>query len=193
MKAIQIAAERRPRRHFSRRTFFVIAALAIIMVSAGVAGAATAGEMEVIPDATGEVQVTTGQALAVVGGSITGAESGYVFVNDDQTAFKAPAQVYTGDRFTINLALDNKSQSPMDTQIAISAPEGMSLDVKGKDDVRDVVKVGADIWAFRLEASENEADDEPDLIITIAIGCSVIPGSYGLKCVIEPLTFEGGE
>ena len=76
--------------------------------------------------------------MGVVGGSVVTA--------DDGTAFKAPAQVNTGDRFTINLALANRSENPLEAQIPTSGPS-----------------------------------DLPQ------------PGSYGLKCVIELLTFQGRE
>ena len=55
---------------------------------------------------------------------------------------------------------------------------------------RDVVRIGTNTWAFRLDA--NESDDAPDLAITIAVGGSIAPGSYNLGCVIEALTFKGG-
>lgn len=168
------------------------------MAGVGAVGQAIAADVQIEPPpaddapvSAGEIKVTSVQALSVVGGSVSGAEAGYVFVNEDNTTFKAPAQVYTGDKFTINLALANKSESQMDTQITVSAPEGMSVDVEGNDGVKGVVRFGADKWAFRLDA--DDSDDEPDLIITISVSGSMSPSYYCLHCLIEPLSFEGDE
>ncbi len=159
------------------------------MVGAGLAQEAIAGDVEIVPGATGEVRITASQALTVIGGSVTGADASRIIVSDDATNFMVPAEVYTGDQFTINLALGNKSESPMEAQVTISGPEGISVDVQGKDGVQGVVQTGLKSWVFRLDA--NESDDEPDLEITLAVSDLAQPGFYSLQCIIEPLAFEG--
>ena len=192
MNTVTIAT-RRKRSHRGRNFLIILATLLLVMASAGIAGQAVAGDVENVPVApqagSAEINVKTKQALSVVGGSVTGA-NGYIFVNDDNTAFKAPAEVYTGDRFNINLAIGNSSQNPLDCQITVSSTEGFTLDVRGSNGASNVVRLGTDTWAFRLDA--NESDDVPDLTITVAVSTAT-PGNYNLGCVIEALTFPGGE
>jgi len=127
------------------------------------------------------------QTLAVVGGSITGASAGRVIINDNGTAFTAPAEVGTGGQFTVNLPLGNRSDQPLEAQITISNTEGFSLDVKGRDGATGMVRIDTNTWAFKLAANEN--DQEADLAITVAVSDMTQPGNYLLECLIEPLKF----
>lgn len=179
------------RRHPGKKFFIILATIVLAMAGVGIAGEAVAGEVEVLPGATGEVKVTAGQALTVIGGSVTGVDAGRVIVNDDAMSFLAPAEVYTGDKFTINLALGNKSGSPMEAQIDITGADGFTVKVEGRDGVHGVVQVGAGSWVFVLDAEEG--DEEADLAVTIKVNALAQPGYYNLGCLIEPLAFGGGE
>ncbi len=160
MRTASITAEA-SKKHSGRKFFIILATLLLVMASAGIAGQALAGDVQVVPVAStaggsGQVNVAADQALGVAGGSVTGANAGRVIVNDDGTAFKAPAQVCTGDRFTVDLALLNKSHKPLELQITISSPDGFSLEVSGKDGTAGVVRIDTNTWAFRLDANETE-------------------------------------
>jgi hypothetical protein len=187
-------AELNPRKtHSGRVLAFVLLTLVLTMLSAGIASRAVAGEMNIVPlfsrDSQSQLSVNARQSLTVIDGSFGGA-TGHFFVDSSGTSFKAPAEVYQGDMFTMKLALGNSSQSPLDAQIQLSFPEGMYLDVRGADGASEVVQTGHDTWAFILAANENNR--EPDIVVKIRVS-NISPGSYNLKCVIEPLEFEGSQ
>jgi len=180
------------KRHTLRISLIALAAIGLTMAGAGAANGTAADVIEMVSGtsaegSSGQVNVTAEQALGVTGGSVTGANAGRVIVNDEGTAFKAPVEVSTGDQFTANLALVNKSNNPLELQITISSPKGFSLDVESEDGATVAVRIDANTWAFRLDANEN--DQEADLAITIAVSDMTQPGSYVLDCVIEPLEF----
>jgi len=138
-------------------------------------------------DRTSSVVTTVEQALGVAGGSVTEIQNGRVIVNDDGTAFLAPVQACTGGQYTVNLALVNRSDSPLELQLDISTPEGFSVDVQGNDGATGVVRSNINTWAFTLAA--NEDNQTPDLAITVAVDDLTQPGNYVLDCAIEPLRF----
>jgi len=180
------------KRHTLRTCLIVLAAIVLTMVGAGAANGTAADVIEMVSGtsaegSSGQVNVTADQALGVTGGSVTEANTGRVIINDDGTAFKAPVEVSTGDQFTVNLALVNKSNNPLELQITISSPKGFSLDVESEDGATGAVRIDANTWAFRLDANEN--DQETDLAITVAVSTITQPGYYVLDCVIEPLEF----
>lgn len=172
----------------------VVAMVVCIMTAAGLASHAVAGDVTTVPlspamAASGAVDVAANSSLSVIGGSVVGAEAGTVIASEDGTSFKAPAQVSTGDQFAVHLTLANKSQSRLDAEITISAPEGLTMSLRGMDGAHGVVQTGPNTWVFSLDGNEN--DEEPDLAVTVAVGDVVAPGFYGLKCSIEPLGFQG--
>lgn len=167
-----------------RRLALILLSLLLVMAGTGVAGNAIAG------DAEGEIDITASQALTIVSGSVTGAEGGRVIVDEDGFAFTAPSQVYTGDRFSINLALGNRSNDSLDLQATIEAPPGFKIDVKAGDGASGTVRTGTDTWLSTICAGE--ADNEPDLFIIISVSETIQPGFYNLGCVIEPLKISGG-
>jgi len=180
------------KRHTLRTSLIVLAAIVLTMAGAGAANGTAADVIEMVSGtsaegSSGQVNVTADQALGVTGGSVTEANTGRVIINDDGTAFKAPVEVSTGDQFTVNLALVNKSNNPLELQITISSPKGFSLDVESEDGATGAVRIDANTWAFRLDANEN--DQETDLAITVAVSDMTQPGYYVLDCVIEPLEF----
>lgn len=184
-------AEPNPQKpHSGRVLAFVLLTLVLTMLSAGIASRAVAGDVNVVPlfsqDSQNQLSVRAKQSLTVIDGSFGGAGAGHVFVDKNGTSFRAPAEVYQGDMFTMKLALGNSSQSPLDAQIQLAVPEGMYLDVRGLDGASEVVQIGSGAWAFTLAA--NESNREPDIIVKIHVS-NVSPGSYNLKCVIEPLEF----
>ena len=178
------------KRHPGRNLIIALVTTFLVMAGVGAAVQAAGGDVKVVPgvpgDGKAEVKVASSQALAVVAGSVAGAK-GRVFTNEDGTAFKAPAEVCTGDRYTINLALANRSNSPIDAQITVSSPEEFTVDVRGKNAAKGLVRTGPNTWAFGLDA--NESDEMPDLAIRVAVSDVAQPGNYGLQCVIEPLMF----
>ena len=171
--------------HFNRKYALILLSLFLVMAGAGVASDAIAG------DTTGELDITASQALTVIGGSVTGAEGGRVIVDEDGFAFKAPSQVYTGDRFSIELALGNRSNKPLELQTTIEAPPGFRVDVKTSDGASGAIRTGTDTWLLTICAGE--ADMEPDLSINISVSGAIQPGFYSLGCVIEPLRISGGK
>ena len=180
------------KRHTLRLSLIALAAIVLTMAGAGAANGTAADVIEMVSGtsaegSSGQVNVTADQALGVTGGSVTEANTGRVIINDDGTAFKAPVEVSTGDQFTVNLALVNKSNNPLELQITISSPKGFSLDVESEDGATGAVRIDANTWAFRLDANEN--DQETDLAITVAVSTITQPGYYVLDCVIEPLEF----
>ena len=189
---IQPTIEPPQRKRLPRRFFIIMACLALAAVGAGVAGPAVADNIGQLVDTDGEgvaanVAATVEQALRVMGGSVTEADAGRVIVSDDGTAFKAPVQANIGDKFNVNLALVNKSDQPLDLQIDISTPSGLTATIQGNDGASGVVQSDINSWVFTLAA--NEGNQTPDLAITIAVDDLVQPGSYVLDCVIEPVTF----
>ncbi len=189
---IQPIIEPPQRKRLPRRFFIIMACLAIAAVGAGVAGPAVADNIDYLVDTNGEgvaanVAATVEQALGVMGGSVTEADAGRVIVSDDGTAFKAPVQANIGDQFNVNLALVNKSDQPLDLEIAISTPSGLTATIQGNDGVSGVVQSDINSWMFTLAA--NEGNQTPDLAITIAVDDLTQPGNYVLDCVIEPVTF----
>ena len=190
-KTINIATGTK-KRHTLRISLIALAAIVLTMAGAGAANGTAADVIEKISGtsaegSSGQVNVTADQALGVTGGSVTGANAGRVIVNDEGTTFKAPVEVSTGDKFTVNLALVNKSNNPLEFQITISSPKDFSLDVESEDGATGAVRIDANTWAFRLGA--NEDDEETDLAITVAVSAITQPGYYVLDCVIEPLEF----
>jgi hypothetical protein len=169
----------------NRKVYIILAAMALIMAGASVAGQTMAS------NPIGEMDITAGQAVTVISGSVTGVDGGRVIIDDDGFTFKAPAQVYTGDRFSINLALGNRSNCPLELEIRIEAPPGFSLDVRARDGASGAVRMGRDNWVVTLGAGE--ADEIEDLAITISVSDTIQPGFYNLGCVIEPLRISGGE
>jgi hypothetical protein len=172
------------KRHLRRRVWVVLAAIVLTIASAGAAGQAMAG------DTSGDIAINAGQALGVAGGTVSGASAGRVIVGDDGISFQAPVEVFTGDRFTVNLALVNRSQQPLDLQATMTAPSGFTLDIAAADGATGAVRLGPNSWAFTIDPAES--DYEPDLAVTIAVSDVITPGFYNLECVIEPLTFPGG-
>ncbi len=172
------------KRHLRRRVFVILGAIVLMVASAGAAGQVMAG------DTTGDIDINAGQALGVAGGTVSGASAGRVIVGDDGISFKAPVEVFTGDRFTVNLALVNQSQQPLDLQARMTAPSGFTLDIVATDGATGAVRMDANTWAFTIDPAES--DYEPDLAVTIAVSDVIAPGFYNIECVIEPLTFPGG-
>jgi len=189
---IQPAIETPQRKRLPRRFFIIMACLALAAVGAGAAGPAVADNVGQLMDSDGEgtaanVATTVEQALGVMGGSVTEADAGRVIVSDDGTAFKAPVQANIGDKFNINLALVNKSDQPLDLQIDIDTPGGLTATIQGNDGASGVVQSDINSWVFTLAA--NEGNETTDLAITIAVDDLIQPGNYVLDCVIEPVTF----
>lgn len=170
---------------FNRKFYSILVAIMLIMAGTGVAGQAMAG------NAIGDMDITASQALTVISGSVTGVDSGCVIVDDDGFSFKAPAQVYTGDRFSINLALGNRSNSPLELEIRIEATPGFSIDIRARDGASGAIRMGMDTWVVTIGAGE--ADEIEDLAVTISVSDTIQPGFYNLGCVIEPLRISGGE
>jgi len=176
------------RKRLPRRFFIIMACLAAAAVGAGATGPVVADNIGQLVDTDGEgIAATVEQALGVMGGSVTEADAGRVVVSDDGTAFKAPVQANIGDKFNVNLALVNKSDQPLDLQIDISTPSGLTAAIQGNDGASGVVQSDTNSWVFTLAA--NEDNQTPDLAITIAVDDLIQPGNYVLDCVIEPITF----
>ncbi len=173
-----------PKRHLRRRFYVVLAAIVLTIVSAGVAGQAMADT------AGGDVNINADQTLGVASGTVGSASGGRVIISDDGASFKAPVECFTGDQFTINLALVNRSQQPLDLQVKMTAPAGFTLAMTASDGANGAVRMGPDTWALTLDPNEN--DYETDLTIVIAVSDVIAPGFYDLGCIIEPLTFTGG-
>lgn len=192
-------------RRLTGKALAVLVLLLIVMAAAGVAREVVAGNLKETtpafsPQNSPAIAATPEQALRVAGGLVTGARAGCVIVDDERTVFKAPAQVCTGDRFTVHLALVNESNRVIGCQMCLSLPEGFSAHVRGYDGVIGVVPVGLNTWAFPI--ASHERDEEPDLAIAVAVDSTAKPGNYSIGCAIEPLpcgarnggkafTFEG--
>ena len=182
------------RKRFLDKRFLIPVITILVMLGAGLTGQAVAGNLSDIKvpvapgtGVIGEADVTTSQALTIIDGSVTGANAGRVIINDDNTAFIAPAEVYTGDRFAINLALGNDSENPVEAQITVLTPDGISVKVKGSDDVSGVVRCGPDSWALRMKA--NQGNEDADLIVIVSVSDVIPAGDYTIRCTIEPITF----
>ena len=181
--------EIRKKKRLPKTLVIILVTLALAMAGAGVAGPAVAEHLDDLPgiSETSTVVTTVEQALGVAGGSVTDIKNGRVIVSDDGTAFLAPVQASIGDQFNINLALINKSDQPLDLELDISVPKGLSVDVQGNDSATGVVQSNINTWIFTLAA--NEDNQTPDLTITVAIDDLTQPGNYVLDCVIEPVKF----
>ena len=180
--------QRTRKRPLFRHTVLLAVTGAIALAATGFTGLSAQTENDNPSDqaaVSGLVGVVVSQALVVVGGSLGGATVAPVFTNDEGTAFSVGAQVHTGERFTISLALGNKGQAAISSQLTISGPEGISLKVVGQDGARDLTALESGTWAFRLEPGESDLD--PDLVVTAAVSPIAQAGKYDLLFSIEPL------
>ena len=82
------------KRRLGGNSLIILANIVLVIMCAGLAGQAVVGNVKVVPGAAGRVQVTSSQALTVIGGSVAEADAGRVIVNDDGTAFIAPAVLF---------------------------------------------------------------------------------------------------
>ena len=180
------------KRRLSKPLIITLMAALAVMACATVMSPAVADRAHTFSGVSGEENVssivtTVEQALGVVGGSVTEASVGRVIVSDDYTAFLAPVEACTGDQYTVRLALVNKSDQPLELELDISTPKGLSVDVQGRDGVTNVVRTDINSFAFTLAASEE--NETSDLAITVAVDDLIQPGNYTLNCSIEPLRF----
>lgn len=174
--------------HLSKSLVAVLGAAVLTMAGAGAAAQAAAGDVKITGEPSGlsgSMDVTVAQGLTIVGGSMTGVAAGRVITSDDGTVFMAPAEVFTGDRFTVNIALGNKSERALEAQITVEAPEGMRVEVKGSDGAAGVVRTANNTWTFRLAGAET--DEIPDLAITVSVSGTTELGAHPMKIAIEPL------
>ena len=188
----QQPVEIRRKLRLPKKFFIIMITLALASVGAGAAAPALAEKSDILKEISEEgitstISATVEQALGVIGGSVTEASAGRVIVNDDFTAFKAPVEACIGDQFNVNLALVNRSEQPLELELKIDTPGGLTVDVQGNDGASGVVRTDVNSFAFTLAA--NEENETPDLAITIAIDDLAQPGNYVLDCVIEPVEF----
>lgn len=181
-----------PKKRRLSKKFFITLMVVLGVACATVANPAMANRAHTFTGTFREenassVVATVEQALGVAGGSVTKIKNGRVIVSDDGTAFKAPVQACIGDQFKVNLALINNSDQPLDLELDISTPKGLSVDIQGNDGATGVVRSNINTWTFTL--ATNEDNQTPDLAITIAIDDLTQPGNYVLDCVIEPVRF----
>ena len=149
---------------------------ALIVATAGAAtGAVLAGSVD------GVVTAAASQAMVVqdgAGTAITGADEGLVFVEDDETAFHAAAELNTGDDFDVALSVANLSDDELTGELTLIAPDGITMDVaKAADAITDdIIQTGPFTWKFKLPA--NDAPADTDMTITIALADDMPPGFY---------------
>ena len=152
-----------------------VIAVALIV---GTAGAATGVVLS--GGVSGTATITASQSLLVSGGAIpdADADASLVTVADDGTGFHAAAEVNTGDDFRVYLALANESDQALSGELTLIAPDGITLDADGADDiVDDVVQTGPFTWNFRLPPTNDSATD---LKIKVALADDMPPGFYAV-------------
>ena len=145
---------------------------------AATAGAATGVVLSGSVD--GVVTATASQAMVVqdgAGTAITGADEGLVFVEDDETAFHAAAELNTGDDFDVELSVANLSDDDLTGELTLIAPDGITMDVvKAGAIADDIIQTGPFTWKFKLPVNDDPATT--DMTITIALADDMPPGFY---------------
>lgn len=144
--------------------------LAVTLLVLLSSGAAAAGVV------SGDMPVGVSQGLLVKGGTVIGGQGGLFSVSDGGTSFSAAASAFTGETYTVAVALANLSGQNSTGEIEAIVPEGMTLDIAAADGVSTLARTGVSTWRFVLKQGED--DVEPDLLIAVHVGVAVPTGFY---------------
>ena len=144
---------------------WAIAVVMILAASGAAVGTVLAGKV------TGTISATASQALLIKfpsgGTHIVGADADLMTVSDDGTGFTAAAEINTGDSFEVHLALLNESNSELNGELTLIAPDGITFRVaRANDVVPSVVRTGPFTWRFRLVPT---TDDTQDMVIKMIL------------------------
>ena len=159
-----------------------VLAAALIAATAGTAtGVVLAGNVD------GRVAATASQAIKIgdgAGTTVSGADEGLVFVEDDGTGFHAAAEINTGDDYEVELSVSNLSDDELTGELTLTAPDGITLDVEKAGAITDdILQSGPSTWKFKLPV--NDADATTDMKITVALADDTPPGFYSIDGTIE--------
>ncbi|MBI4312962.1 MAG: hypothetical protein HY681_14470 [Chloroflexi bacterium] len=154
--------------------------VALILATSGAAvGVVLTGNV------TGVITATASQSLLVSNGSLSGpaVDAGLFTLSDDGTKFTAGAEINTGDKFDVDLALANASAEELTGELTLVAPSGVTLLVREFDDITgNIVRTGPFTWKFRLPVA---SDTTADMRVTVALADDMPPGFYAIDGTLK--------
>lgn len=169
---------------------WMVGMVLILATSGAATGVVLAGNV------TGAVTATASQSLLILQNSgtyISGANKSLITVNDSGTGFHAAAEIHTGDEFKVHLALSNGSNQPLNGELTLTAPDGITLSADGMsasstppgDMDGDVVRTGPFTWIYRLNPDAIGHPTSTDLVITVAMADDLPPGFYSIDGTLK--------
>jgi len=119
-------------------------------------------------------------------------------VSDDQTSFRAGAEIDTGDCYIIQLPLKNASEQDLSAELTIDIPDCIEVEVFGSDEESDssddhtlyVTRVGYGVWNFRVsymaEFEDSDFSDSVGIVVCADDDCA--PGFYMLNATLTQIS-----
>ena len=172
-----------------RAPFWIAAAAIFVIVGAG-AGTllGNGGVSGTVPTLVEQGIIATEPTVAAEGGGFANDQS-FVSVNDDGSSITAAVEVTTGDKFKIQVPLQNQSNSNMVVKMSMDIPEGLTVDVDsdGSDDsdstgIGNLTRIGLMEWTFDLATSTTASDQ---MEIQIAHADDSPPGFFKVSATLK--------
>jgi hypothetical protein len=172
-----------------RAPFWIVAAALFVVAGAG-AGTllGNGGVSGTVPTLVEQGIVAAQPTVVVEGGGFSNDQS-FASVSDGGDKITTAIEVNTGDKFKIQVPLQNKSNSSMVVKMSMDIPEGLTVDVDsdGSDDsdttgIGNVTRIGLMEWTFDLATSTSASDK---LEIEIAHADDSPPGFYQVTATLK--------
>ncbi len=176
----------------------IVAFAALVMAGVAAQGATGDATEAKVPGAgavTGQTSAQIAQALLVGDVQVEGGHDSQVSISQDATYFEVHTKIVAGDRFALNIDLNNQSTTGTKARLTVNAPAEFTIAAgmyAGSQEVTDIVQINANTWEMVIHPTVADAQTKrPDLTIGVATPITLGAGKGDLAISITPVGTTG--
>lgn len=173
MKSIAVRGKRVP-----------VTVLVVLLVIPGM-GAASATTFQGWVEGTAVAKVDNAIEISSVreNGSTAGTALGKV--TDDRSKFRVAANVRQGDRYAVDLNLENRASASLSAQLRLAVPGPIEVEVHAHGSNVSIARTSLEHWYFVIDPNTDGTNGT--LTITVAVPNTAVPGFYRIDASIRPI------